>query len=54
MTHNGWPKAMFCDSTDLSALHGQENINLMVKSRAARLDNRRLLFIRNKMKEKVI
>lgn len=42
---------MFFDSTDLST-PWTGRINLMIKSRAARLDTRRLLFIGNKMKER--
>lgn len=45
------PKAMFFDSTDLST-PWTGHINLMIKSRTARLDTRRLLFKGNKMKER--
>lgn len=42
---------MFFDSTDLST-PWTGHINLMIKSRTARLDTRRLLFKGNKMKER--
>jgi len=50
MTHNGWPKGMFFDSTDLSTLW-TGSINLMIKSQAATLDTRGLIIIGNKMKD---